>query len=418
MSTADSSVRIRRLALRNYRSVGSCELEFSPLTVLVGRNGVGKSNIVDSLRFVTDALENTLEYAIRERGGINLVRRKSLGGRPTNPGIAVRVATGQGDAEYSFKIAAAAGGAFQVDREKCDLFDANGDRVNGFAVSRGQVTEWQVEGSEKPPASSPDRLHLVAASGFPQFRAVYDVLTRMTFHNLNPEQMKSPQRPEPGERLAHDGHNLASVIKRLQGESPEALERVAQYLRALEVPLTRIVHKHAGTLETIEVAQNVHAPDGQKNLTFDAASLSDGTIRAMGILVSLVSGRFGASTMSTNGRGPSLVGIEEPETALHPAAVGALVDALVEGAQSTQIVLTCHSPDMLDHEKVEPDMIRVVMLHEDRTAVGRLSRVKADLMRRHLTTVGELLRLDQLTPDPDEIARQEQARGTLFEAIA
>src|SRR5258708_2044055 len=104
----DSDSRcITRLALLQYKSVERSEIELTPITILFGRNGVGKSNIVDSLRFVADALRNTLEYSIRERGGIDQVRRKSLGGRPTHPGIALdlRLADGRA-ARYSFKIAA------------------------------------------------------------------------------------------------------------------------------------------------------------------------------------------------------------------------------------------------------------------------------------------------------------------------
>jgi hypothetical protein len=77
------------MALRQFKSIEQCELDLAPLTLLVGRNGVGKSNIVDALRFVADALRTTLEFASRERGGIDQVRRKSLGGRPTHPGAAL-----------------------------------------------------------------------------------------------------------------------------------------------------------------------------------------------------------------------------------------------------------------------------------------------------------------------------------------
>jgi predicted ATPase len=147
-------------------------------------------------------------------------------------------------------------------------------------------------------------------------------------------------------------------------------------------------------------------PGGKRNSIFDAIALSDGTIRALGILVSLVSA------------GPSLIGIEEPETALHPAAAGVLMEALTEGAERTQLIITCHSPDLLDHESVSPEMIRPVLLENGRTVVGKLDPAKADLMKKHLATAGDLLRLDQLAPDPKDIQRQEDVRGTLWEGIA
>lgn len=404
-----SSLRVTHVALRNYKSVEQCEIELHPLTVLVGRNGAGKSNIIDALRFVADSLQNTLEYAIRERGGISQVRRKSLGGRPTHPGIGLRLQLDDGVAEYSFRIAAVEGRGFRVDRERCLIERSSGERIE-FHTRAGELAVWTP--AAPAPGCVEDRLFLVALSGMPEFRPVFDILTRMTFHNLNPDVMKYPQRPEPGDRLAQDGHNLASVIKRLEAEAPERLERVAEYVRAIGVPVTRIAHKQAGALETIEVSQETAVPEGLRNSNFDAIALSDGTIRAMGILISLL------SSDRQGGRGPSLIGIEEPETALHPAAAGALMEALLEGSERTQILISCHSPDLIDHGEVAPEMIRVVLVENGRTVVGPLSAAKQTLLRDHLHTPGELLRIDQLTPDPEEIRRQGEARGTLFEALA
>jgi hypothetical protein len=309
-------------------------------------------------------------------------------------------------ATYGFAIAAVPGRGFRVDREQCEILDAGGKVRQSFTVSDG-VARWSLPTT--PPAASPDRLFLVSASGAPEFRPVFDVLTRMTFHNLNPETMKFPQRPEPGALLSHDGRNLASVVKQLESADPQALKRVIEYVRAIGVPLTEVTHKLAGPLETIEVKQEVHVPEGVRNSNFDAIALSDGTIRALGILVSLVSARAAQTD------GPSLIGIEEPETALHPAAAGALMDALVEGADHTQLLVTCHSPDLLDHEHVTAEMIRPVLLDNGRTVVGALSPARQELLKEHLVTAGELLRLDQLEPDPEDLRRQAEARGTFWE---
>lgn len=402
---------ITRLSLRQYKSVETCDIDLAPLSILVGRNGVGKSNIIDALRFVADALRNTLEYSIRERGGIDQVRRKSLGGRPTHPGIALELRLGDSRrATYTFRIAAVEGRGFRVDQEQCLVQSRDGSTAHVFHRKKDTITEWTPRSPH--PALVEDRLLLVAASGLPEFRPVYDLLTKMTFHNLNPDLMKYPQRPEPGELLTHEGRNLASVIKQVESSDAKSLERVLHYLKAIGIQVTRIAHKQAGALETIEVAQEVEVPEGRRNLNFDAIALSDGTIRALGILVSLVSARgLGLG-------GPSLIGIEEPETALHPAAAAALMDALTEGAAKTQLIITCHSPDLLDHDSVTPEMIRPVLLERGRTVVGKLSPEKAQLLKDHLSTAGELLRLDQLEPDPEDIARQAESKGTLWEAVA
>ena len=80
------SVFIRRVVLRNFKSIGICDVRLQPLTYLVGQNGAGKSNFLDALHFVRDALANSLDNAINERGGLNEVRRRSSG-HPTHFGV-------------------------------------------------------------------------------------------------------------------------------------------------------------------------------------------------------------------------------------------------------------------------------------------------------------------------------------------
>lgn len=397
---------VERLILDNYKSVDHLDITLEPLTLLVGRNAAGKSNILDAMRFATDALQNSLEYAMRERGGINEVRRRSLGSRPPNFAIEMSVNLGDSRALFRFKIAAVAGGKFKVGEEQCQVKGDFGTQK--YLVKNGVVKEWTLPAAA--PAGVDDRLFLVAVSGQPEFRPLFDALSRMTFHNFNPELMKRPQKPEPGDRLARDGHNLASVVKHLSEEAPARIQRVVEYLRSVGVPIKHISHKQPGSFETLEFAQEVRlADDRVKSWAFDAAAMSDGTIRVLGILVSL---------LSANGdsrRGPSMVGIEEPETALHPAAAGALVDALLEAADSTQVILTCHSPDLLEREAITPNMIRVVVSENGITRVGPLSPAKVELLEKHLSTVGELHRLDQLTPDPEDLLRQKERKGTLWE---
>ncbi len=66
---ADSTF-LTLVRLKNYKSIGACDVELGPLTFLIGPNGSGKSNFLDALRFVADGLRNSLDHALRDRGGI------------------------------------------------------------------------------------------------------------------------------------------------------------------------------------------------------------------------------------------------------------------------------------------------------------------------------------------------------------
>src|ERR1019366_4141188 len=68
---------LRRVRIRGYKSIAFCDVTLEPLTVLVGRNGAGKSNFLDALAFVRDALSYTPQDAIKKHGGIHAIECRS-----------------------------------------------------------------------------------------------------------------------------------------------------------------------------------------------------------------------------------------------------------------------------------------------------------------------------------------------------
>ena len=66
---------IKRVRIKNYRSLGDVDVELGPLTVLVGPNASGKSNFVDALKFISDTLNSRLEAAIVKRRGFSQLSR-------------------------------------------------------------------------------------------------------------------------------------------------------------------------------------------------------------------------------------------------------------------------------------------------------------------------------------------------------
>ena len=389
------TVLIERVRLRNYKSIAACDIELGPLTFLVGQNGAGKSNFLDALRLVSDALESSLDHALRERGGLNEVRRRSSG-HPTHFGIRVDLRSRQTSGHYAFSLGAKTNGAYEIQDEEC-LVRPSGGKLAYFKVESGVVQRTSAR--VVPPAAS-DRLFLVNAAGLPEFRPVYEALSQMRFYNLNPDRIRDLQDPDPGERLLRDGRNLASVLRQIESGNETVKAQIEEYLSRVVPGTEGVDAKSVGPKETLEFRQEVA---GAKHpWRFFAASMSDGTLRVLGILVALSQSRNGARTRA------SLVGIEEPEIALHPAAAGILLDCFLDAAEKVQVLVTSHSPDLLDDSKIEADSLRAVVLEKGETKIGPLDEAGRASLHAHLYTAGELLRLNQLSPDPASVPSQKQ----------
>jgi predicted ATPase len=379
---------LHRVILRNYKSIAGCDVRPAQLSFLVGPNGSGKSNFLDALRFVADALRYSLDHALRDRGGINEVRRRS-GGHPTHFGIRLELRLPEAAGSYAFEVGAKKRGAYVVQREECELVVLGAEpRREHYRVEEGRVVACTV----KPePAAVSDRLYLVNLSGVSAFRPVYDVLSGMGFYNLNPEEIRELQPPDPGDLLKRDGSNLASVLSNLQAESPEAKARIEEYLAKVVPGISGVEPRAVGPKQTLEFRQEVRGANHPWR--FLASNMSDGTLRALGVLVAL---------FQTNGSADRrLVGIEEPEIALHPAAAGILTDGLRDATERVQVLVTSHSPDLLDDKAIPDDSILAVVSEHGETRIGPLDEAGRSVLRDHLYTAGELLRMDQLRPDPE-----------------
>ena len=389
------STFIKRVILKNYKSIAACNVQMRPLTFLVGRNGSGKSNFLDALRFVADALNSSLDHAIRDRGGINDVRRRSRG-HPNHFSVGLVFTLPEGaTGHYAFRIGSRPRGRYEVQMEEC-MF-----QQEYFRVDKGTVIDKSVKVA---PAAASDRLYLVNASGLPEFRPVYDAFSRMGFYNLNPDKIRDLQDPDPGDVLLRDGSNLTSVLTQL---SPVVKKDIEKYLSSVVPGVHAVDVKRFGPKETLEFRQDVA---GDKYpWRFLANNMSDGTLRVLGILVALLQGRYDAQQ-----RVP-LVGIEEPEIALHPAAAGVLLDGLQDAAHRTQVIITSHSPDLLDNKDLDVDSILAVEAHDGTTAIAGVNEVGRTLLGKRLCTTGELLRNDQLQPDLSSVVEAKTGEPPLFD---
>jgi predicted ATPase len=229
-----------------------------------------------------------------------------------------------------------------------------------------------------------------------------DRIASVMSYNFHPETIRRPQKTTLGGLLARDGSNLASVIESTRANGKETIERVGRYLSAITESVELAGVAKYGEYETVQF-RVVRSPQGQP-LVFDAASMSDGTLRTLAALVA-------AFQIVPPRRHPTLVAIEEPETSLHPVAMRALVDALDEATQHTQILLTTHSADLLADPDLDPSQVLVVRSRDGRTHITPVDAAGREIVRKELSTLADLQRMDQLDLDEADLRRQAAAQA-------
>ena len=203
---------------------------------------------------------------------------------------------------------------------------------------------------------------------------MYEVLSGLGFYNLNPQSIRELQSPDSGERLSRDGGNLAAVVRNLSKQTQNRRERILEYMKMIVPGLDDVKAK---------------------------------TLRALGVLAALFQSAHAHDLMPP-------VAVEEPEMALHPAAAGVLFDALLEASFSRQVLVTSHSPDLLDRPNIPPESILAVLNQNGRTVIAPIEPGEREALSHQLRTVGELLRIDQLRPDLEKVPKYGNLQLPLF----
>lgn len=370
--------RIRQIQIRNYKSIDRAVVDLEPLTVLVGSNGAGKSNFLDALAFVQECLATSIEAAVERRGLIT--PEASTFGIRLLFDISLEVT-----AEYSFEVLVGTR-TLSIVRERCILHTPP-DRKIGFEVAQGRFVQ-EIPGVR--PKLSPDRLALFAASALDEYRPVYDFLTSMRFYSIEPAQLRKWQKLDSGEVLKADGSNAASVLSNLQQLAEERGDDRCDHFSRL---IARIVPgiQSVGMIDSTAregLITFLQDTGGDGQMAFTALEMSDGTLRILGLLLALY-----------QPQPPSVLLIEEPEATIHPAAVELVTQILLDAARERQVLVTTHSPDILDFKGLSDEQIRVVSMERGHTVVTPLAKASRQAIRDRLYTPGELLRIDELASD-------------------
>lgn len=394
---------ITRLVLKRFRSFPTATLAFDNPLFLVGRNGSGKSNLADAFSFVSEAMSSPLQAVFDRRGGIASVRnRSSVQSAPPNLGLAFEFgpASGIAGGRFAFEVKALPNYGYRIVREQCLV-----RREDGHRSWFDRTGTWASNVAGLTPALEPASLALPLVAGDERFTPIFRLLGAMRVYSIEPSKLREMQDPDSGVPLRPDGGNAASVLQQLlRGAGATAIaDEINRILESI-VPATKSVSpkKHGNKL-SMSFAQEW---GDRRKLKFDAFNMSDGTLRSLGLIMAVF-----------QKPSPSVLVIEEPEATIHPGALGAVMDLVRRASTTMQVVVTTHSPELLDHKSITDTNLRVVSWHKGASHLLRLSEASREAMRQHLMGAGELLRSNALHADALFAEPDDLRDGSLFETL-
>lgn len=400
-----NSCPVRKIVIKRFRSFPSAVFDMDNPVFLVGRNGSGKTNLADVFDFTAEAMTIPLQTVFDERGGISAVRnRSSVKSAPPNMGLAFEFGPFNGSVvsgRFAFEIKALPNYGFRIVREQCIV-----QRTDGARWWFDRASEWQTNAVGLNPALEPTALALPLVGGDERFAPIFRILSAMRVYAIQPAQLREMQDPDSGLVLKRDGSNAASVLQELlRGDQGKQDQKEVHRILESIVPETKAVQpkKHGNKLSMTFLQQWAEG----KKLTFDAFSMSDGTLRSLGLIMAVFQKQR-----------PSVLVIEEPEATIHPGALDATLDLIQRAAKSMQVVVTTHSPDLLDAPWITDANLRIVEWKDGASHLSPPSTSAREALRTHLMGAGELLRANALHADDLFAEGDDLVNGNLFERLA
>ncbi len=286
---------LKSLHIQHYKSLADVYLEFSPITLLVGPNGMGKSNIVDALRFLKDAITHGLDYAIHERGGIDVLRQYAPR-RPYTTSLRIDFDYHLGDEEYqtfySLKIAGKKGDyqiveeeAFWIDQihvlgENGQKLDTEVQQVNLHRDKQGNV---RINDEKQKQIVPFDQLVISNLPFLNMSPTLAWILRKLCFSSIYPNTLREPSRPDSDRQLKGDGSNWASILKAMrQRKEEQVLKKIEALMRRVIPGFESVRVKGVGGYLVPQFL--VQDKPGARSHYLDPVQLSDGTLRIFGLL--------------------------------------------------------------------------------------------------------------------------------------
>lgn len=391
---------ITRLTIQHYRSIENADLSLGNINVLVGVNGAGKSNILDAITFIRDALRDGLDQAITERQAIQSIRQWSPT-KPYNITLSIELKnTPKLHGSFSFTLGPK-GAEYEIRREEGNWYDERTYRARDGRTTTGYrdqtyISDYHfvrdVNGSvlitnkhdgetRKEQLEDLDDFFIRSRFSY-MFDGLRSQLLDFGIYSIFPNTLRQPEKQSRDVYLKSHGENLASILRKMRRK--RRVDEIGEIIGSLKKVLPGLRNITVQSIAGLLTPQFLISDSADARPHYlHVNQISDGTLRILGLLVALY------QTPK-----PSVIGLEEPELTVHPGILTLLAESIHEVSEDAQIIVTTHSPNLI--ESFRPEEIIVVELKEGLTTAKPLGKVQLNAVKERLLSLGELMSVEGL----------------------
>lgn len=328
-------MRFSRISLENWRNFGHVDVPLQNRAFLVGPNASGKSNFLDAFRFLRDVVSSGggFQKSVTDRRGVSIIR--NLAARRYSD-VVIQVALQEKEeTAWRYRI------AFAQDKQRQPILKQE-------KVWRGD--ELILDRPNDADRADEDRLrqtYLEQTFANREFRDVADFFASVHYYHLVPQLVRDPERSIGRHADPYGGDFLEQIAGTQKHTRDARLRRIQVALQVAVPQLSEIkLEKDERGIPHLYGNYEHWRPQGAWQTEAD---FSDGTLRLMGLLWSLL-----------EGIGPLL--LEEPELSLHPEIVRYIPQMILRVQRdrkraARQVLMSTHSSDLLRDEGIAPDEV-------------------------------------------------------------
>lgn len=327
MKKSYQRTKLQEVTIKGYKSIAfdrPVTLKLDDVSILLGANGAGKSNIISFFRMLSYMMSKSFGMYVEISGTANALLHYGSKKTPVMSGE-LKFADEKSEDLYRFSLA-----------------NATPDRL---IITEERII-WHRKGEEKPYEillESNFKESALAESNDTVAKSIFQMLSYCKVYQFHDSSVEGPLRQvcpvETTSYLQSHGNNLPSFLLFLKENYKDSYNRIVNYVRDV-VPQFQDFY-----LEPVNKFISLRWKDNSiTDYRFNAYQFSDGSIRFIALATLLLQP---AQTM------PNVIILDEPELGLHPYAITQLAEMIKDASLHTQIIIATQSKDLVDHFDID-----------------------------------------------------------------